>query len=170
MIIHRSLSDNKSPQISRTLLNILTDINHSVVWMASILPLISCSNCLLSKPLGTVPSAPITIGIMFHRLLVLCQDRSTSLISFIFYRRSTERQNPLDDKFFLIGTSSGILLCLRELCASHSAVRILGCVNTTCSYSQISISCTIPNGPSSPSSRIKSYTLFCTNLLHSLII
>ena len=43
MFIHWSLSDSKSPQVSRTLLSILTDLNNVVVWTASTRPVISKS-------------------------------------------------------------------------------------------------------------------------------
>ena len=33
MIFHWKLNDSKSPQVSRTLLSILTDLNNTVVWM-----------------------------------------------------------------------------------------------------------------------------------------
>ena len=35
MVIHWSLSDSKSPQVSRTLRSILTVLNNTVVWMVS---------------------------------------------------------------------------------------------------------------------------------------
>ena len=57
------LSDSKSPQVSRTLLSILVDLNNVVIWMVSICPPISNNFSPLSKTLGTVPSASITIGI-----------------------------------------------------------------------------------------------------------
>ena len=66
-----SLSDCMSPQVSRTLLSILTDLNNTLVWMVSILPLISNSNSLLSKPLWTVPSSPNKIGIIVTLILFL---------------------------------------------------------------------------------------------------
>ena len=71
MVFHLSLSDSKSPQVSRTLLSILADLNHAVVWMLSTRPLTSKSSSPLSNLLVTVPKAPITtIGIivtcMFH--------------------------------------------------------------------------------------------------------
>ena len=56
---HRSLSDNKFPQVSRILLTILV----------SSLLISICSNSL-SNPLWTVPSAPITIGINITRILL----------------------------------------------------------------------------------------------------
>ena len=40
MVFHWSLSDNKSPQVSRTLLNILTDLNNAVVWVVFIIIII----------------------------------------------------------------------------------------------------------------------------------
>ena len=57
-------------QISRTLLSILVDFNNAVIWVVSILPLISCSSCIFSKPLWGVPCTPTAIGLtvtfMFH--------------------------------------------------------------------------------------------------------
>ena len=40
LVFHRSLSDNKSTQVSWTLLSILTDLNSAVVCMYSMFPLI----------------------------------------------------------------------------------------------------------------------------------
>ena len=75
MVFHWSLMVRKSPQVSWTFLSILTDLNNAVVWMVSARPLIFNSSSLLNKPLGIVPSAPVTIGItdnfMFHSLLSL---------------------------------------------------------------------------------------------------
>ena len=70
MVFHRSLSDSKSPQVSRTLLSIPTVFNNAVIWMFSTLPLISKSSSPFNNPSVTVPRAPITICInatfMFH--------------------------------------------------------------------------------------------------------
>ena len=83
-MFHWSLSDSKSPQVSRTLLSIPAN---AVVEMVSILPSISnCSNPIF-KPLGTVPSASITIGItvnlMFHNFFTsLIKVKNLSLFSF----------------------------------------------------------------------------------------
>ena len=56
------------------LLSIQADLNSTVVWMILIVPLIYNSFRLFSKPLGTIPSAPTTMGItvilMFHSFLV----------------------------------------------------------------------------------------------------
>ena len=74
IVFHWSLSDRKFSQVSRTLLSILADLNNVVVWMVLILPSISNSCRPLSKSLGTVPSALITIGIiialMFYTLRI----------------------------------------------------------------------------------------------------
>ena len=50
---HRSLSDSKSPQVSRTLLRILADLNNAVVWMVSTRPLIFKSSSPCTNPLVT---------------------------------------------------------------------------------------------------------------------
>ena len=64
------LNASKSSQVSRTLLNILTDLYNAVFCVVSILSQISNSFNLFSKPLATIPSVPTTIGItdtfMFH--------------------------------------------------------------------------------------------------------
>ena len=70
MVFHWSLSDSKSPQVSRTLLRILAVLNNAVVWMVSTRLSTSKSSSPFSNPVVTVPKAPITIGIivtyMFH--------------------------------------------------------------------------------------------------------
>ena len=62
-VFHWSLSDSKYPQVSRTLRSILADINNTVVYMVLIPTPISTSSNLFPKPLMTVPSTPISIGI-----------------------------------------------------------------------------------------------------------
>ena len=61
---------SKSSQVSRTFLSIPADLNNAVVWIVLACPSISNSSSLLTKLLGFIPSAPITIGItitfMFH--------------------------------------------------------------------------------------------------------
>ena len=72
MDFHWSVSDSKSPQISRTLLSILAVLNYIVVWMVYTRPPASKSSSPFNNPLVTVPKEPITIGIivtfMFHSL------------------------------------------------------------------------------------------------------
>ena len=64
MVFHRSLSDNKSPQICKTLLSILADINNDVVLIVST-HVISKPSSPFTKPSVIVPRAPTTIGITF---------------------------------------------------------------------------------------------------------
>ena len=70
MVSNWSLSDSKSPQVSRTLLSILTDLNNAVVGMFSTRSVISKSSSPCTNPFVIVPRAAITIGtivtFMFH--------------------------------------------------------------------------------------------------------
>ena len=101
MDFHWSLSDSKSPQVSRTLLSILTDLNNVVILMVYIYPLISKSFNPISKPLVIVPSTPITTGItfifMFHSYFsTLTRSRNVSLVSISLFLPCcpSKRQNP----------------------------------------------------------------------------
>ena len=60
MVFLMSLSDSKFHQISGTF---LADLNNVVVWMVSAHHPSSNTPSPLTKPLGIVPSEPITIGI-----------------------------------------------------------------------------------------------------------
>ena len=51
-VFHWCLSNSKSSQFSRTLLRILADFNNVVVWMVSIVPLISDSSNLFTYSFG----------------------------------------------------------------------------------------------------------------------
>ena len=70
MVFNWGLSDSKSPEVSRTLLSILTILNNTVVWMVYKRLPKSKSSSPFNNPLVTVPNAPIMIGIivtfMFH--------------------------------------------------------------------------------------------------------
>ena len=89
MVFRGSLSDSKSPQVSRTFLSILADLNNIVVWMVSSCPLISKSSSLLINPLEILPSAPITINttitFVFHSFFCsLATSKYLSLFSLSF--------------------------------------------------------------------------------------
>ena len=75
MVSHWNLSDSKSPQVSKTLLTILADLNNAEVWIVSTWPLISISSSPCTNPFGAVQSELITIGItvtfVFHSFSVL---------------------------------------------------------------------------------------------------
>ena len=63
MVLQSSLSDSKSPRVSRTLLSILANLNNALVWMVTTCPHISKSFSLFTKSLVDVSSALITTGI-----------------------------------------------------------------------------------------------------------
>ena len=92
MVLHWSPSDSKSPQVSRTLLGILADLNNAIVWMVSICPLIPTSSSPCITPLMTVPSAPITIGItvafMFQSFFQFLSKVQVFIPLFAFLQRS----------------------------------------------------------------------------------
>ena len=69
MVFHWSLSDSKSPQVSRTLLSILAVFNNAVVWMVSTRSPTSKSSRPFNNPLVTVPKAPITICLLFSKVV-----------------------------------------------------------------------------------------------------
>ena len=140
MVFHWSLSDSKSPRVSRTLLSILAVLNNAVVWMVSTRPPSSKSSSPFSNPLVTVPNAPITIGIivtyMFHSFFnSLARSRYLSFFShsfsFILWSAGTAKSTILQVLFFLlIIIKSGLLagirwsVCMlkshRSLCVSLS--------------------------------------------------
>ena len=91
MVFHWGLSDSKSPQVYRTLLNILADLNNAVVWMVSTLPLISKSSNPCINPFVTVARPSITIGIIvtfiFHSFFLKfpCKVLILLFAYFLFY-------------------------------------------------------------------------------------
>ena len=108
---HWNLSDSKSPQVSRTLLSILTVLNNAIVWMVSIRPPASKSSSPFNNPLVTVPMAPITIDIIatfiFHRFFnSLARSSYLSLfslsVSFILFSRYS-KVDCLQVLFFVVG-------------------------------------------------------------------
>ena len=89
MVFHWSLSDSKSPQLSRTRLRTLAILSNAVVWIVSTRPPISKSSRPFNNPLVIVPNAPITIGtivtFMFHSFFnSLARSRYLSFFSLSF--------------------------------------------------------------------------------------
>ena len=147
MVFHWSLSDSKSPQVSRTLLSILAVLKNVVVWMVSTRPPTSKSSSPFSNRLLTFPKAPITIGIivtcMFHRFFQFSSKVEVLILlftSFQFYSL-VSWDNKVDNFanyllfFFFVIIRSGLLV---EIILLTQPCLVL--------YS------------------------FCTNLLHSLIM
>ena len=98
MVFYWRLSDSKSPQVFRTLLSILADLNNAVIWMVSTRPLISKSSSPCINPLMTVPRTPITIGIivtfMSHSFFnSLARSRYLSFFSLFFQFYSVVSQD-----------------------------------------------------------------------------
>ena len=110
MVFHWSLSDSKSPQVSRILLSILAVLNSAVVWMVSTRPPTSKSSSPFYNPLVTAPNAPITIGIIvtcvFHSFFFNSLARSRYLsffshsFSFILWPIGTTKSTILQVLFF----------------------------------------------------------------------
>ena len=138
----------KSPQVSRTLLSIMTVINNSLVWMVSTRPLTSKSSCPFNNPLVTVPKEPMTTGIiltfMFHSFSILLQVRDTCpafhILSVLFCGQTGQQSRRFCKYYFLlIITWSGLLaeiwgsVCMskshRSLCVLFSW-HMLGCAYT----------------------------------------
>ena len=89
MVFHWSLSERKSPQVSRTRLRILAVLSNAVVWLVSTRPPTSKSSKPFNNPLVTVPNAPITIGtivtFMFYSFFnSLARSRYLSFFSLSF--------------------------------------------------------------------------------------
>ena len=121
MVLHWSLSDSKSPQVSRTRLRILAVLSNAVVWIVSTRLPISKSSRRFNNPLFIVPKAPITIGtidtFMFHSFFnSLARSRYLSFFSlsfrFILWSAGTAKSTILQIFFFfllLIIMRSGLL-------------------------------------------------------------
>ena len=99
MVFCWSLSDNKGPQVSRTLLSIY----NTVVCMVSTYSLISRFFSPLASPLVTVPNAAITIRLtvtfMFHNFFVLKQGLDTYL-SFCFLSYPSKLEGKIESPLF----------------------------------------------------------------------
>ena len=140
MVFHWSLSESKSPQVSRTHLRILAVLSNAVVWIVSTRPPTYKSSRPFNNPLVIVPNAPLTIGtivtFMFHSFFnSLARSRYLSFFSlsfrFILWSAGTAKSTILQILFFLlIIMRSGLLagigwpVCMlkshRSLCVSFS--------------------------------------------------
>ena len=90
MVFHWNLSDSKSPQVSRTLLIILADLNNAIIKMLSTPPLTYKSSSPFINPLMTVPKVQMTIGIiitfMFHNSFQFPTKVQVLILLFIFFQ------------------------------------------------------------------------------------
>ena len=126
MVFLRSLSDSKSPQVSRTRLRILAVLSNAVVWIVSTRPPTSKSSRPFNNPLVIVPKVPITIGtivtFMFHSFFdSLARSRYLSFFSlsfrFILWSAGTAKSTILQILFLFfflfIIMRSGLLAGIR---------------------------------------------------------
>ena len=133
MVFRRSLSDSKSPRVSRTHLSILAVLNNAVVKMVPTRPPTFKSSSPFNNHLVTVPNAPPTTGIivtMFHSccfLIPKARSRYLSFFSlsfsFILWSASTAKSTILQVLFILllITIRSGLLAEIRgSVCMSKS--------------------------------------------------
>ena len=136
MVFHWSLSDSKSPQVSRTRLRILAVLSNAVIWIISTRQPTSKSSRPLNNPLVIVPKAPITIGHFHVSQLFQFSSKVKVLIMFFTFLQfySVVRRDSKVDNFacslFLSILSSGLLadiwwsVCMlkshRSLCESFS--------------------------------------------------
>ena len=182
MVFHWSLSDSKSPQVSRTRLSILAVLSNAVVWIVSTRPPTSKSSRPFNNLLVTVPNAPITIStivtFMFHIFFnSLTRSRYLSFFSlsfrFILWSAGTAKSTILQILFLLLLIMrSGLLarirwsVCMlksyRSLFESFSRIGAGLCIYhlfvwSNWNFLHISQSC------------LALYS-FCANLLHSFIM
>ena len=131
MVFHWSLSNSKSPQVSRTLLSILTVLNNAVVWLVSTRPPTSKSASFFNSPLVTVPNAPITISVivtfMFHSFFQFPCKVEVLILLFTFFQFysvvswDSKVDNFASSLFLLITVRSGLLVEIRwSVCTSKS--------------------------------------------------
>ena len=80
MVFHGSLIDSTSPQVSRTLLSILADLNNAVVWMVS-------TRALISESSG--PCKNLLWLHRVHQLQLVSPSLSRSIVFFNSQARST---------------------------------------------------------------------------------
>ena len=111
MVFHWSLSDSKSPQVSRTRLSNLAVLSNAVVWIVSTRPPTSKFSRPFNNPLVTVPNAPITIGtivtFMFHSFFQFSSKVEVLILLFTFFqiysvvRRDSKVNNFADSLSFV---------------------------------------------------------------------
>ena len=189
MVFHWSLSDSKSPQVSRTLLSILAVLNNAVVWMASTRPPTSKSSSPFSIPLVTTPNAPNAISVivacMFRSFFQFPSKVEVLILLFTFFQfysvvsRDSKVDNFASSLFLLIIIKSGLLaeirwsVCMpkspRGLCVSFSRTGTGLCIYHLFVWSNLYF-LHISRWITLPTQSCLVFYSFCANLLHSLIM
>ena len=160
MIFYWSLIEWKSPQVSRNL-SILVDVINTLIWIISILLLISSCFSPFSMLMGTDPSVPTITAITLTLVPQLFQFSGkvqvfVYLFCFLLFLLCGQQENGK------VHYSAGSLFWTRlgdpflsqnprRFYRFHSPRLILGCAYTIWLYGQISLPCTVPSGsPSHP--------------------
>ena len=142
MVFHRSLSDSKSSQVSRTLLSILAVLNNAVIWVVSTRSPTTKTSSPFNNPLVTVPKTPITIVIivafMFHIFFQFSCKVDVLVFLFTFFQfysmvnRSSKVDNFANSLFWprlgypcVCQSPIGVYVC-------HFLGQVLGCAYTIC--------------------------------------
>ena len=130
MVSQWSLSDSKSPQVSKTLLSILAVLSNTVILIVSTRPPTSMSSRPFNNPLVIVQKVPITIGtivtFLFHSFFnSLPRSRYLSFFShsfsFILWAAGTANSTILQVLYFLlIIIRSGLLAEIIIIIIIHS--------------------------------------------------
>ena len=97
VVFHCSLNDCKSPQVSRTLLSIMANLNNAVVGMVSILPLISYSSRFFPIPCASTAN-DINVILFLGKVYVF----TSHFPFFDFHCGQPERQNQPNGKLFFL--------------------------------------------------------------------
>ena len=181
MVSHWSLRDNKSPQVSRTLLCILSDLYNAVVWMVSTYPLIYKSSSPFINPLGLfqvhqplLVSPPPSCSIVFFFLVLkhvlftyICDYENSSLSLLSILGKDLISNNNynllivcLFFRYFLSPSSVGISLSIFHFASSFPTISISVIVEGN----------EIGNPSSNPGRGCLCFTLCLLNLSHTLAV
>ena len=152
MVSHWSLSDNKSPQVSRPIFRIMTNLNKSVVWSIPLLLLFPSPPVSLSRLCWVYRELQFRLVLpLLSRSIVFFREFWQSLgtyLSFPFLRALSwglsGRQSPLFGRSpFYCWLSLCMVIWSRlgdplsqnpkKLCASYFPGYNLGCTYTICS-------------------------------------
>ena len=129
MVFHWSLSDSKSPQVSRTRLRILAVLSNAVVWIVSTRPPTSKSSRPFNNPFVIVPNAQSLLSWSTAFFNSLARSRYLSFFSlsfrFILWFAGTAKSKILEILFLLLIIMTRVQTWTR-LIAFHIALIPLG--------------------------------------------
>ena len=157
MVFNWSLNDSKSPQVSRTLLSILANLNYAVVKMVSICAFISKSSSFFGIVLIASITIDITVTFMSRSSFGFSYKIKVRISHFGFFNftlwyagmtTSAIRRDLFFNFFFLLWLPLRLVVWAilgdlfvsqnpREVSATHSPRWILGCAYIICSHGQI---------------------------------